>query len=514
MTLPTIPEAILRRIWQEQSFSHDHLTTADGRKVKILSPGTPNTDAGPDFLNARITIGNTVYRGDVELHIGAEEWLAHRHDRDPHYNKVILHVVLTAEPLSPPARTASKRIIPLLVLHPFLDEKTHEAWARPDDRIVRTQPLACVAVNDDVPASIITRWLEQLGYERVELKVRRYEERMKQLVDESRQIVQEPYPRYYGNPAEIPPPRKDYVRKDFMNKALWEQVIYEGVMEALGYAKNQNPFLRLARSMRLEVLRRYPLEDTHTMMALLFGAASLLPSSSVIREKESLVYVAALKRRWRALRATFAGPTLNEADWLFFRLRPQNFPTARLAAMCFLLPRLFGNDSFRSLITLMKDGALSARQRREQLHALFAFSPDRFWETHYHFTAGPRTTRGRARKNTPPDEEKTTPKATIALGPNRIDDILVNTLVPVLLLYARMFRDATVARNARALFGAIPGLQPNAITTTLERDLLKQKAVFDSALQQQGGIQLYRFFCSPLRCTECAVGIRTPLGAP
>lgn len=513
MALPNMPETLLRRIWQEQSFSQAHLATADGRAVKIHSPGRPNTDAGPDFLDARIAIGSTVFRGDVELHISAEEWLAHKHDRDPHYNSVILHVVLTAEPLSPPARTATRRPIPLLVLHPFLDEKTLEAWAAPDDAQTRTHPLPCAELNDEVPARVIVSWLEKLGRERIELKVRRFEERLKQLVDESRQTLREPYPRYYGNPAEIPPPKKEYIRKDFMNKALWEQVTYEGIMEALGYSKNQKPFLQLARSVRLDALRRHALDDTHTMMALLFGAASLLPSSNTIRENDSRLYVATLKQKWRKLRASFTGQALNEGDWLFFRLRPPNFPTARLAAMCFLLPRLFGEDSFRSLIKLMKDDALSAAQRQEKLHLLFTFTPDSFWQTHYHFK-GDRRSREGSRQNTGEGEQgKHTKNATIALGANRINDILVNTLIPVVLLYARIFRDAAVARNARSLLGILPTSQKNAVTKALQRDLLKQRTEFRNALQQQGGIQLYRFFCSPIRCSECAVGKRTSLCA-
>ena len=127
-TLPAMPEAILRRIWHEQNFTAGHLTAFDGRVVRIRSPGVPNTDGGPDFLNAKIQIGSTIFHGDVELHINAQEWLSHKHDADPHYNKVILHVVLVADELSPPARTASRRQIPLLVLHPFLDEKLRHVW--------------------------------------------------------------------------------------------------------------------------------------------------------------------------------------------------------------------------------------------------------------------------------------------------------------------------------------------------------------------------------------------------
>ena len=501
MALPLIPESILRRIWQEQRFSHGHLATADGRAVTILSPGTPNDDAGPDFLDARIRVGSTTYRGDVELHVSAQEWLAHKHDRDPHYNGVILHVVLSAEPLSPPARTQSKRIIPLLVLHPFLDERTREAWSTLDKERAQRGPIPCRDLNDGVSARVILGWLETLGLERIELKLRRYEERLKQLVDHACGTVREPFPRYYGNPADIPPPRKEYTRKDFLNKELWEQLLYEGIMEALGYAKNQKPFLHLAQSMPLTVLRRFPLNDTVTMMALLFGAASLLPAASAVHEPESRVYLAALKRRWRTLRPAVAGNVLHEGDWLFFRLRPQNFPTARLAAFCFLLPRLFGNDAFRSLMTMMKDGTLGAKERRARLHALFSFTPDAFWQAHYHFTS---------RKK--PDAR--TGSFGIALGADRINDILINTIVPFMLLYARLFREAGLTRNVHRLLVALPPLQDNAVSDIIRRDLLKQKAALRHALHHQGAMQVYRFYCTALRCADCAVGQRTSLGAP
>lgn len=514
MPLPQIPESILRRIWQEQRFSQSHLATADGRAVTILAPGTPNNDAGPDFLDARIRVGTTTYRGDVELHVSAQEWLAHKHDRDPHYNRVILHVVLSAGPLSPPARTHSKRIVPLLVLHPFLDERTREAWSTLDEDRAQRGSIPCRDLNDGVSARVIYGWLETLGWERIELKVRRYEERLKQLVDEARRTVREPFPRYYGNPADIPPPRREYTRKDFVNKELWEQLLYEGIMEALGYTKNQKPFLHLAQSMPLAVLRRFPLDDTATMMALLFGAASLLPAASAVHERESRTYLAALKRRWRMLRRSVASDVLHEGDWLFFRLRPQNFPTARLAAFCFLLPSLFGKDAFRSLMETMKDGTLGAKERRARLHALFSFTPDPFWQAHYHFTSRKKPTTQRATNIGGAIDARSSGSFGIALGADRINDILVNAVVPFMLLYARIFREAGLTRNVHSLLAALPPLQDNAVSDIIRRDLLKQTAAFRLALHHQGAMQLYRFYCTAARCGDCAVGRRTSLGDP
>jgi len=317
--------------------------------------------------------------------------------------------------------------------------------------------------------------------------MQRYEERLKQLCDERKATVREPYPRYYGNPEDIPLPKKQYTKKDLSTKTLWDQLLYEGIMEALGYSKNRKPFLGLAKAMRLETLRQYLLTDTRTMMALLFGAAGLLPSSRSLREKESRVYIRPLRKRWRELRPSFTGTVLHEADWLFFRLRPCNFPTARLAAFCFMLPSLFGHESFRSLIELFADTTLPPRIRLQSLHVLFHFEPDEFWSHHVHF-------------------EHTTKGPPFTLGAARVNDILVNVIIPVVMLYARVFNRQSVRNTAREVLAGIPASQSNSITRKIERELLNGRALLNSASLQQGSIQLLNFYCLQERCVDCPVG--------
>ncbi|MBI4534722.1 MAG: DUF2851 family protein [Ignavibacteriae bacterium] len=489
MSLPNVPERFLRHIWQHQLFSADLLRTADGKQVNIISPGVVNTDGGPDFNGAKIRVGNITFHGDVELHKSASEWNAHKHDLDPHYNRVILHVVMTAEGEVPPARTPSHRSIPLLILHPFLDETLRETWENTlfEEQGGRASPIKCYTLNDRIPLRVIVPWMEKLAHERIELKVRRFEERLKQLIDESNHIVHEPYPRYYGNPDDIPPPRKDYTRKDFANRTLWEQLLYEGIMEALGYSKNREAFLRLAQSMRLASLRQHQLGETHTMMALLFGAAGLLPSVRTLEEKESRQYVLQLKMIWNTIRPNYKAPILSPGEWLFFRLRPSNFPTARLAAMSFLLPKLFAEDNFRRLITIFKNEGLTERERLDSFHTLLAFESDEFWKHHYRF--------GNA-----------TRKAATSLGHARINEIASNVLVPIVLLYARIFKDHSVRMHAHKLLSSLAVSQKNTISNVIQRQLLKNKSSIDSALLQQGAIQLHKFYCLPGRCGECEVG--------
>ena len=96
-------EDLLQFIWKHRYYNHRDLTTGAGVSLFIHYPGDPNTDQGPDFTNARITIGYTTLEGPVELHVRTSDFVRHRHSGDPHYNRVILHVVWINDMEEPPA---------------------------------------------------------------------------------------------------------------------------------------------------------------------------------------------------------------------------------------------------------------------------------------------------------------------------------------------------------------------------------------------------------------------------
>jgi hypothetical protein len=484
-----LPERFLKQIWQRRLFTTAGLATPDGKPVVILSPGKPNDDGGPDFTTARIRIGNITYQGDVELHRAARDWRLHGHQNDPHYNSVILHVVLSDENCPPPAFTAAKRQLPLLVLHPFLDPATRPTLmaSLSDEGGAEGIPLACRTAHQAIPPAVTRQWLEHLAEARIEMKIRRHEARLQELIAQRKDAVEEPYPRYYGNPDDIPPPRSGFTQREAASRHLWEQLLYEGIMEGLGYAKNEAPFAALARSVPLATLQRHGLQDTPAMMALLFGTAGLLPSSRAVAEGESRRYLRPLRRQWRELRPSITGPLLHEADWRFFRLRPGNFPTVRLAALARLLPRLFGDDAFRRLVALFTSDAVTPKERHRALAEMFADTPDKFWLHHYRFGAAARS-------------------PVTGLGSSRSTDLLVNVVLPIMLLYARVFRIAVVRSNARALLLDLPAAQQNRVTRKISHELPGGKNVLKSAFLQQGALHLYRLYCQPNRCQECKIG--------
>ena len=85
-------EEFLHYIWQFRLYKTD-LQLASGEAIHVLNPGDHNTDSGPDFFNARIKIGDTLWAGNVEIHINSSDWLRHNHQVDKAYDTIILHVV-------------------------------------------------------------------------------------------------------------------------------------------------------------------------------------------------------------------------------------------------------------------------------------------------------------------------------------------------------------------------------------------------------------------------------------
>ncbi|MFC1968033.1 DUF2851 family protein [Chloroflexota bacterium] len=84
-----------RNIWQHQLTAQRGLATSDGEDLKVVYPGKPNSDKGPDFLNAIITSGKGGdTKGDIEVHVKSSQWKAHGHHQNPGYNDVVLHVVM------------------------------------------------------------------------------------------------------------------------------------------------------------------------------------------------------------------------------------------------------------------------------------------------------------------------------------------------------------------------------------------------------------------------------------
>jgi hypothetical protein len=488
-----IHERFLRHIWSNQ-YLKTPLQTTDGRTLRVLDVGHLNSDGGPDFLDAKVKVGAITYTGDVEIHRTTFDWFQHQHQKDPRYNKVVLHVVLEAGHEISPTLVKSGREIPALVLGHFLSESIHTIWQKAilDERAKKTETIRCFEKNDALSPELLNRWLTKLAVERLELKLRRFEERLKQLAREKRMMVRErlwPYgePPLEGEHDEIPPLLPELTQKDFSKKELWEQVLYEGVMEGLGYSKNREPFVRLAQSVTLKIIETLGAgSEEIKIQALLFGAAGLIPKQNTLKEKESRDYVRQLRCEWKALRLSFHSEMLHLADWQFFPTRPANFPTIRIAGACALINKILFDHLFQHIIQTLKTDS-SEKEIEHELIRFFTIETDDFWKHHYHF------------------DEKSAQDVT-AIGTMRIREIIINTVIPVALLYARIFKDKDVRAGALAVYHFLPAYENNSITRLMEKQLLKGRYPQKHVNQQQAVIQLYKYYCLEAQCPECEVG--------
>lgn len=487
-----IHERFLRHLWSNQYLKTTSLQTTDGRTVEVREVGKMNLESGPDFLNAKVNIGGTVYAGDVEIHRTQEDWMRHRHEQDPRYNKVILHVLLENQTVSNATVVQSGRKVPVLVLSNFLPESIRTVWFKTigDERARRADRIPCFEKNSTVPPEDLRRWFDKLTVERLEFKLRRFAERLKELAWE-RKLAAHEAPRTWGDPPvegspdEIPPPHKELTQKDFARKSLWEQILYEGIMEGLGYVRNMAPFARLAQIVTLETVKKLQAaDDEQKLLALLFGVAGLLPRISALGEDSSKEEARSLIRCWNDLRREFRGEILHPADWHFFPTRPMNFPTVRMAAASGLIRKIIREDGFKKIIQTVK---LSQGNKLQELNSFFSVTSKSFWRTHYAF-----------------DHPAASPVT--ALGKTRIRDVIINSVVPVSLLYARIFHDFAVRHETIKLYHVMAPSAENEVTRLIEEQLLKGRMKLDSPGRQQAAIQLYRFYCTEGRCRDCDIG--------
>jgi hypothetical protein len=321
-------ESFLHYIWQFQYFDRTALTTTGGEPVAVFHPGYRNSDAGPDFSQARIRIGNIEWIGNVEIHIYASGWKDHRHDQDPAYDNVILHVVWD-EDVTIHRHDGSP--MPTLRLNGKVSKRLLLQYKKllADDR-----PIHCSHVIDEVDPVLVLSMKERALFSRLQKKA----ETILQMLD--------------------------------ANKGDWEETCYQLLARNFGFRVNAEPFFLLATSLPYRIIRKHA-DKRLQVEALLFGQAGLLDREYVDP------YYNLLKREYRLLVSKFdlARERVNRLQWKFLRLRPANFPTIRIS-------------QFASLLTSRKQifsGIINATSYQELLRILGAEQSE-YWKHHYLFT--------------------------------------------------------------------------------------------------------------------------------
>lgn len=491
-------EDLLRHIWSKQLFDTTRLVTLDGRAVRILDPGTLSRISGPDFLDAKIDIGGTMYSGAVEFHRTMDDWRLHRHHTDSHYNQVILHVVMQGIP--EPIKTQSGRGLPTLALQPYLRSSfnTLKDHLAREEFTSKKREIKCASVNKDIDADIILQWIPTLYRERLKEKIDRLHEHLVEIILAYQLSISEQHIPYHDERPDDLLPAAAIDRRLYRWKICWEQLLYYHVMDALGYSNNRTPMKKLAEQVSYfqlhQISRDWEIKEgiiapltLHHIEAILFKASGLLPFIEEVKDQSTKVYLHSLSVAWDELPKKAAVMPMFRSEWNFSPTRPSNFPTMRIAAASNIIHRMMYGSLFKSLITMFGEKYASTQETMRRLLTLLRFDNHSFWNNHYSFM-------------------ETAPDSHGILGIARQWDIIVNVFIPFVSLYASIFQQEKLFDRTMAVALEAPLLEDNAILRTMEKQLIRKKITIRSAYQQQGLLHLYKNYCTHERCLECRIG--------
>jgi hypothetical protein len=307
-------ESFLHFLWRFQYFNKQELHTSQGEPMQILRPGTPHTDAGPDFRQARVLIGALEWVGNVEIHLRSSDWNCHAHQHNAAYDNVILHVVWQDDR---PIRRSDGTQIPTLELQHRADQRLLFRY----QKLLQNQDLIpCAGQFTEVGALEKLSMLDKVLMRRIEQKA--------MLVEELWQA----------------------------NKQDWEETSYQLLARNFGFKLNSDTFLRLSQALPLKLLHKHR-NNIAQLEAMLFGQAGLLESENTDS------YAQAIGREYEFLSHKYRlkDQALSSHEWKFLRLRPANFPTVRLAQLAQLVshePSLFSlltqSDTAKEVITKLQ----------------------------------------------------------------------------------------------------------------------------------------------------------------
>ncbi len=479
----SMSEFQLKELFKNRKFNSS-LRTVSGKKLEIIKTGEANSDAGPDFKHALIRINGMILRGDIELHRVSSDWYSHNHHTDRNYNSVVLHVVGKCNE-GADCLTSSGRRIETLELVRFLSDGAGVflSHLESEERLTRVR---CAGENDKVSRQEKLAYLNLLGEKRFAHKVNKFEERLKDIIDENRPVVFEAKQKYFRDFSELQIEHRSYDKSELQDEVYWDQLLYEGILEGLGYSKNTLPFRKLARSVPLSFLKEQSNGERLSIEAILFGASGLLPHDLSSFDEETSVYCEKLSQIWQGIKKKYKREYMNRSEWLFFKLRPQNFPTLRIAgASCLLSGQ--ANGCFAKEVTgwasSKSEAELSATWRR-----LLTVPSQDYWARHFVFGT-PATTEIR-----------------MLIGSSRAEEIIINVILPLVYLRGRIFDDQGLQEKALRIYGSHRPTADNNITLILKDALFGGDNVFSTVQIQQGALHIYRTLCSERRCMRCRIG--------
>lgn len=281
-------EDLLHFIWQSKILLKQPLTLTNKQAIAILNIGTLNTNAGPDFFNAKIKLGTDILVGNIEIHVKASDWLLHKHTGNKNYDNVILHIVFENDK---PIFDANNEALLTLEIKDYLPPTLLNKY-----KILHQQKaeIPCKPIFSLPNEFKLNNWLNRLVIERLETKCERVEKLLK------------------------------------ANNNNWEQTFYILTAQYFGQKTNEAAFEWLAKNLPLQVIAKHK-DKLSQIEALVLGTAGFFD----IELNDD--YLKFLQKEYLYLQKKYDLKSIEKHIWKFGRMRPSNFPTIRLMQFAALL---------------------------------------------------------------------------------------------------------------------------------------------------------------------------------
>lgn len=414
-------EDILHYIWKFQYYNEKQLLTTNGDSILVINPGIHNQNQGPDFTEAKIKINDTLWAGNIELHVNSSHWNLHNHSADSNYNNIILHVVWNHDI---EIKDAGENNLPTLELQSRVSKLLIEKYIQ----LMETpQFIACEKLTHNLSELSLTSWKQRLVAERLLAKSKYVFETLNQ------------------------------------TRFHWEEAFWLLIAANFGLKVNSEMFKKIAESLPLNILAKHK-NSIIQIEAMLFGQAVLLEGDFADK------YPAMLQKEFVFYRKKYQLKPV-DGELFFLRMRPANFPTIRLAQLAMLI------HNSQHLFSKIKETELVSEVKK-----MLSVEANDYW--HYHYRFG--------------EEAEYKVKR---LGKQMTDNIIINTVVPILFSYGLHHEDEVYKEKAIRWLEEISP-EKNSITQSFERLNYANNSAFDS----QALIQLKNEYCEKKFCLQCAIG--------
>ena len=416
-------EDFLHYIWRFKKFELNHLRTTRNEKLEVISVGQYLQTSGPDFFNSQITVNDQKWAGSVEIHIKSSDWYLHNHQNDAAYENVILHVVWEHDT---DVFRRDNSAIPVLQISDFVNSDLVQKYYQ---LLMPKKWIFCESEIRSIDTLLLNNWKERLFFERLERK--------SQPIFELLAIT----------------------------NSDWEAVLFYQLAKNFGLNSNGEAFLNIAQSITFSVFRK---ESEHevNLEALLLGFAGLL---NLDFEEQ---YPMMLKNQFGFLNKKYKLQATNFFMVEFFKHRPDNFPTIRLAQLA---------EVYHKNKNLFAD-ILSASTPK-QIYEIFEINLNEYWQTHYQL-------------------DRVSPAKRKSLSKSFIDLLIINTIVPIRFAYSKS-RGLDDHQN---VFDLLQGI--SAEKNVIISKFLELGVEVNNAMESQSLLQLKNEYCNKGHCLQCAIGVQ------